>query len=277
MILVDFNQIVLASLHAALGKHAAGDIEIDPFRNMVANVLRKNNSRFRKQYGPMVLAVDSKSYWRKDSFPFYKASRKKRRDESKLNWPEIFRCLDIINQELQTRFPYKYICVPGAEADDIIGVLCKHATEPVLILSRDEDFLQLHNSQIRQYDTVNEKFLSCPDPAEFLRLHIMSGDYGDGIPNIKCPDNHYVASLPIKKITTKFLASMNNIENEPDNPYYANYQRNKRLIDLSYTPQDIQDQILLAFEAPVQRTRKDLNEFFIERRMKDQLDYIHEF
>ena len=61
MILVDFNQIVLASLHAALGKHAAGDIEIDPFRNMVANVLRKNNSRFRKQYGPMVLAVDSKS------------------------------------------------------------------------------------------------------------------------------------------------------------------------------------------------------------------------
>ena len=41
------------------------------------------------------------------------------------DWTQIFECLDTIKSELKEFFPYKYIEIEAAEADDIIGVLAK--------------------------------------------------------------------------------------------------------------------------------------------------------
>ena len=52
-------------------------------------------------------------------------SRRKGREESDLNWDDIFGTLNKIRNEIKENFPYKYLEVFGAEADDIIGFLCE--------------------------------------------------------------------------------------------------------------------------------------------------------
>ena len=52
-------------------------------------------------------------------------SRRKGREESDLDWDVIFGTLNKIRNEIKENFPYKYLEVFGAEADDIIGFLCE--------------------------------------------------------------------------------------------------------------------------------------------------------
>ena len=42
----------------------------------------------------MVICADGMNTWRKEFYPQYKASRKKGRDSSGLDWQEIFRVLN---------------------------------------------------------------------------------------------------------------------------------------------------------------------------------------
>ena len=116
----------------------------DLIRHIVINTIRDINLKFRNKYGNLVLAADSKKYWRRAVFPHYKASRKRIRDTSKIDWERIFKHTSVFKEELQNYFPYKYIEVEGAEADDIIGVSCLFSgiEEDILIISSDKDYLQ---------------------------------------------------------------------------------------------------------------------------------------
>ena len=51
--------------------------------------------------------------------------RRKGREESDLDWDDIFGTLNKIRNEIKENFPYKYLEVFGAEADDIIGFFAK--------------------------------------------------------------------------------------------------------------------------------------------------------
>ena len=58
-------------------------------RHVVLNTIRMYNTKFREEYGQMILACDGGS-WRKDVFPEYKANRKKARDKSDMDWGFFF-------------------------------------------------------------------------------------------------------------------------------------------------------------------------------------------
>lgn len=78
-----------------------------------------------------------------------------------MNWNEVFRILNLVREELKDNFPYKVVHMEGAEADDIIGALVQNTQEfgnhePVMIISSDKDFIQLH--KYSNVKTVFTKF-----------------------------------------------------------------------------------------------------------------------
>ena len=80
MILVDMNQISLASMMMHLHMNKSDEIDENVVRHMILNSLRMYRTKFSSEYGELVLCYDSKHYWRRDYFPQYKSSRRKSRE-----------------------------------------------------------------------------------------------------------------------------------------------------------------------------------------------------
>lgn len=242
------------------------------------NTIRATKIRY-KEYGNVVIACDDKNYWRKDIFPYYKANRKKNREESNVDWPSIFSALEKFKVELRDNFPYKVIQVPKVEADDIIAVLTmKYHQEGILIASHDKDYQQLQKYPlVKQYSNVTNKELICSYPEKYLLEHIIKGDVGDGIPNCLSPDNSFVMGIRQKPITAKRLEQISFDTSSLDEDVKAKFLRNKLLIDFTEIPQDIQNQILLAFDSQEYGDRKKIFNYFMENRMKNLMSSIGDF
>lgn len=281
MIILDLQQVMISTLMAQLGGHNDIEIQEDLLRHMVLNSIRAIKLKFSPEYGELVIACDHNNSWRKSVFPYYKANRKKAREESELDWNLIFNSLNQIKAELKEYFPYKVIHVEGAEADDVIGtlVLKQKYRGPVLIVSGDKDFIQLHSLGIRQYDNVKKAFIEHSDPTKYLAEHIIKGDRGDGIPNILSPDNCLVIGQrqrPMRQSRLEILSSTN-WDTCADNELKRNYMRNRQLINLSCTPQVIVDQILTQYTEQGTKQRPPLINYFIKNKLKNLMPAIGEF
>ena len=90
------NQISVASLMMHLSMEKTKIVETDKVRHMILNSIRMYRQQFNEEYGEVVLAYDSKHYWRRDFFHYYKKNRKKVRDNDGNNWEDIFECLNKI-------------------------------------------------------------------------------------------------------------------------------------------------------------------------------------
>lgn len=145
MLLVDLNQVLISNVMQHINTVGKKDLNENMIRHIVLNSLRAYNKQFRSKYGNMVICCDSKKYWRREIFPFYKHHRKKEREKSDLDWAMFFDVFAKIRDELRQNFPYRVIEVEGAEADDVIAVLAARFSqhESVLIISEDKDFIQL--------------------------------------------------------------------------------------------------------------------------------------
>ncbi len=278
MILLDCNQVMFATLFASIGKHTNIKIEESLIRHMTLNVIRNINSKFRAEYGQLVICNDSRSNWRKSIFPFYKAGRKKSREQSELDWKAIFNIMGNIKDELRTQFPYKFLDVEGAEADDIIGTICnKVIDEKILIVSGDKDYRQLHRSGVQQYDPIHSRFIQESEPNQYLTIQIMKGDATDGIPNIASPDNTFVINQRQKKMTQKLLDELTTFQIDSSNKYYRNYIRNKTLIDLREIPKDIKQNIIEQFNNTAPKDKSNLLSYFQQHKLKQLVEHVNDF
>jgi hypothetical protein len=283
MIIVDLSQVMISNLMMQLGNHTNTEVEEDLLRHMILNSIRSYNQKFKDEYGEMIIACDDRNFWRRDIFPYYKANRKKSREKSELNWTQIFDALHKIRDELKMFFPYRVIQVDSAEADDIIGslVMAKGDTnEKILILSGDKDFVQLQRyNNVKQYDPVQKKFRTTNDPDRFIKEHIMRGDVGDGIPNFLSTDNCLVVGERQKPVASKKLDVWVNQKPEEfcDERMLRGYRRNQQLVDLTFIPQNVQDNILSEYEAQGGKDRKNLFNYFIEKKLKNLIESINEF
>ena len=286
MIIVDINQVMIANIMAQLGNHTNAAIEEDLFRHMVLNALRGFRKTF-PDYGELVIACDDKKYWRKQQFPFYKANRKKSREQSDVDWNQIFNCLNKIRDELKEYSPYRVIQVDGAEADDVIATLCIEfgtilaSGEKLLILSGDKDFVQLQvYGNVEQYNPVLKKHIKHVNPHQYLREHILKGDRGDGIPNIMSADDCIAKGerqkpLPAKRI--EYLTSIADLSKVLPEDQMKNFKRNEQLIDLHMIPEDLRKSVLESFHAQVNKSRDKLAEYFTQHKLKALTDSIGEF
>lgn len=269
---------MFATLFASIGKHTNIKIEESLIRHMTLNVIRNINSKFRAEYGQLVICNDSRSNWRKSIFPFYKAGRKKSREQSELDWKAIFNIMGNIKDELRTQFPYKFLDVEGAEADDIIGTICnKVIDEKILIVSGDKDYRQLHRSGVQQYDPIHSRFIQESEPNQYLTIQIMKGDATDGIPNIASPDNTFVINQRQKKMTQKLLDELTTFQIDSSNKYYRNYIRNKTLIDLREIPKDIKQNIIEQFNNTAPKDKSNLLSYFQQHKLKQLVEHVNDF
>ena len=283
MILVDMNQVTLSNLMVQLG--GSKNVEPDFVRHMVLNSLRSYRSKFQGEFGELVLCYDNKTNWRREYFPNYKHSRRKGRKESKLDWNNIFDTLHMIKSELTEFFPYKVLEVNNAEADDIIASVVFHvASEPknyekVLILSSDKDFIQLHNDRIKQYNPVLNKFVGQGEnPSLYIREHILKGDRSDGIPNVLSDDNVFIEGRRQRPLSKKKIETWcNEIVPTFNEEEQKNYDRNRKLIDLSCLPKEIEDKINNEFNDVKVATRDKILGYFINKKLKTLIESIDEF
>jgi len=275
MILIDFTQTIIAGLMAQM-KHSDGEVDENLLRHMILNSLRNYAKRYKDQYGDIVLCTDAAHPWRRNYFPLYKANRKKAREADDRDWTMIFDTLQKVKDEIRENFPFHYMYVENCEADDIIAILVKHATEPVLIVSGDKDFQQLHSDTVSQWSPNLNKMINCEDPSLFLKEHILKGDKSDGIPNILSNDNcldEGIRQTPLKKaVLEKYLR----ISIENDDKYYRNYLRNQTLIDLSFIPIDVEQAILREWDNSDPPTGK-VFDYLTKNRLNELLDNVEDF
>ena len=278
MIIIDMNQIMISNLMAQLKNDKLNESLV---RHMVLTSLKSYEQKYGEKYGEMVLAYDSKQYWRKTYFPYYKQNRKKDREKSQHDWSAIFDVLNKIRDEIREYFPYKVVEVLGAEADDVISTLCKNKgpKELILILSGDKDFIQLHKYPgVYQYNPITKKSLGFDNPHAFIKEHIIKGDKSDGIPNFLSPDDCFVKGERQKPISQKNLAKW--VDMEPaafckNEIQLANYHRNRKLIDFDYVPEEIEQQILDEFNSLNISGKKVPLEYFQKHQLNDLMqDYF---
>jgi 5'-3' exonuclease len=291
MILIDMNQVMISNLMVQI--QLSNELDKGLVRHMVLNSLRMYNQKFGEEYGELVLCYDSKHYWRREYFPYYKGTRKKDREKSNFNWGSIFEILNQIRDEIRENMPYKVMEVDGAEADDIISVLTKYQAHEniklqrdmkpigkVLILSGDKDFIQLQKYPwLKQYNPVMKKFVSGMDPKKYILEHVLKGDKSDGIPNYLSPDDTFVEGKRQKPLMKKNLDRIVNLSaeqfcNEEQMNYY---KRNLTLIDFSYIPVEVEERILESFDSVTQTPRNKMYGYFVKQQLINLLDKIGEF
>lgn len=281
MILVDFNGIAIATV--VINKV----IDEEMIRHMILNSLRMYNLKFRKEYGEMILCCDSRNNWRREYYPQYKAGRRKGRTQSDIDWNKAFEILNKVRSEIRENFPYKVIEVEGCEADDIIGTLVTNTQEfgqyeNVKIVSADGDFKQLQAYEnVSQFSPLLKKDVVDTSPKVNLREKIIKGDAGDGVPNVLSDDNVFVEGIRQTPVTKKKLEGIiQDLEQDMvlDTTWYRNFQRNRTLIDLSYTPDHLKSKIINEYEAQKPASNRSLVlPFLINKNMKQLIESVEEF
>jgi hypothetical protein len=272
---------MISNYMTQIGNHTNIAVDENLFRHMVLNSIRSINKKFSQEYGYIVIACDSARSWRKEIFPYYKANRKKARENSELDWSVVFNSLNKVREELKEFFPYRVIQVEHAEADDIIGSLVDefHGL-PILIVSGDKDFVQLQcYMNVKQYDPVRKRFITHNNPAQFVREHIIKGDMGDGVPNFLSPDNSYVVGVRQKPIRSKKLSEWVSMEPEQfcDETMLRNYKRNQQLVDLQFVPKNIREETIRQYNAQSGKDRAKLFNYFVEHKLKNLIESIGDF
>ena len=286
MIIVDFNGIAISSIVTQ-----KLEVQEDLIRHMILNSIRMYNKKYRAEFGQLVVACDS-STWRRDYFPEYKYKRRETRaedqaDESKMDWNEVFRILNMVLDEIRDNLPYKVVKVDKAEADDIIGTLVeltqefgKH--EPVMIISSDKDFVQLQKySNVQQFSPMLKKEMKEKNPRNFLYEHIFKGDSGDGVPNVLSADNVFVKGERQKPVTAKkmeeWMSNIENLQKVMDATTYRNFVRNKKLIDLSETPAELKEEIINTYENQTVAHKSRVLNYLIEKRCRMLIESVGDF
>lgn len=248
MIIIDYNGIAIGSIVAQ-----KMEVEEDLIRHMILNSIRMYKQKF-KEYGEVVVVADAGGNWRKDVYPEYKARRKKNRDDSKMDWDEVFRITNMVREEIKENFPYKVMHVWGCEADDVIAQLVfrsqefgKH--EDIMIISADHDFKQLQKfDNVKQFSPMTKKLVKEDNPRLYLEEHILKGDNGDGVPNVLSDDKVFLEERKQTVLSAKKKQTLLADPQAMGEAVYRNYQRNQKMVDLSQCPQSIVEEIIDTFE-----------------------------
>ena len=251
MIFVDLHGILIANIMVAFLK----EVELDEglVRHMILHSLRKINQKHRGN-GRIIISCDSKKYWRKEVFPYYKIKRKESLDKSNFNWREIHEYMDKIKGELKDNFLHWSVMeIDGAESDDIIATLVKrlHKVEEIIIVSSDKDFSQLQKYPgVRQYDPRKEEgdsqWIVCENPESFLFEHICIGDAADSIPNVVSGADSIALGVRQKPMLRKKIEVWK--EEGVPQEILPRFEQNKIIIDFQYIPKDIEEKIIKSFK-----------------------------
>ena len=109
--------------------------------------------------------------------------------------------------------------------------------------------------------------------------HIITGDKGDGVPNMLSPDNSFVDGIRQRAIRKALLAEWK--VTPPEQWITADmshgYNRNQMLVDLSKTPKEIKENIINSYTKQQGGDKSQILNFFIKNKMRGLMDVIQDF
>ena len=298
MILVDYSQVSLAAILAFQRELKGNEAEVkNLIRHVTLSTLKSYKKKYGGEYGELVICCDGRKYWRKEAFAYYKASRKKNRDASDLDWKLIFDTLTEMREDISTHFPWRIIHVDRAEADDVIACMSKwlqanqltqeglmEDPQKVLILSSDKDFkqLQIYNN-IKQWSPMQKKYVTASksELKAWMIEHIVKGDAGDGVPNILSPDDIFLQDgVRQKPVSAKRLAEFveTGFDSCRNDDERRNWHRNSTLVSFDYIPQDVNDSIVNTYlNNKPKGDKMAVMNYLIQNRCRLLLDELDDF
>jgi hypothetical protein len=279
MIIIDYNGIAISNIVTQ-----KLDIDENLIRHMILNSIRMYRTKFKDKFGEVVIAGDAGNNWRYKAFPQYKAARKKGRKDSKMDWNEIFRIINMVWDELGEYFPYKTIKIDGCEADDVIAALVEDTQEfgnhdDVMIISADKDFAQLQKyNNVSQFSPMTKKYIKVEHPRKQLLELILKGDTSDGVPNVLSGDNVFVDGERQTPLRRPVMEALMEDPTSQGQDVLRNIQRNRKLIDLESTPADLKREIINTFNSQDKwENRKKVFQYLVDKRCRRLLEDVKEF
>lgn len=298
MLIIDYSQVCIAALSPFFDEMGSNPTSVENLgRHAILSKIKAIRVQF-KEYGEMIIACDGKNYWRKDVHPHYKGLRKKAREESNIPWPEIYRVMDMVRNELAEHSMYKVIRHERAEADDIMAILTLHVAnkrlvevglemdyQPVMLVTSDGDMKQLHATpNVKQYSPMHAKYVKLDkgeSAVDFLRHKIIVGDSSDGIPNafsdINCLMDKIRQTPATEKRIKPLLESEILSDGTNDDKIKSRLEQNETLISFHKIPQWLIDEIIEAYDTKPNGTRMTLFKYLAENKCRLLLDEIQQF
>lgn len=176
-----------------------------------------------------VMDCNRSNIWRNEIYNLYKANRVQKNNFD----PDVFKYM---YENVLPDVSCKVLQCDQAEADDIIGTLCKYIQDSeIIVIADDNDYLQLADERICLYNLkqkcINERVMG--NKTKDLFYKILVGDKADNIPSI-------FTEAKAKKIVDMYYANENDIINEVVKiNKHQEYQLNKALIDMQMIPSHI--------------------------------------
>ena len=185
LILIDGSSYLYRAFHAYPGTMSNGDIPTNAVYGVV-NMLRSMMRQFSSERIAVVFDAKGKTF-RDEMYTEYKANRPPMPDDLRCQIEPLYDVIRAMGLPL--------ICIPGVEADDVIGTLAYQASQqgmPVLISTGDKDMAQLVDDNVTLINTMTnvvmdregviEKFGIPPELIiDYLAL---MGDKVDNIPGV---------------------------------------------------------------------------------------------
>ena len=273
-ILVDTANTFFRARHVINGD---ADIKLGMAFHITLNSIRKAWQQFNGSH--VIFCLEGRS-WRKDFYTPYKAQRaaqraahtEKEQDEEKIFWEAFDTFKDFITDKTNCTVLQN----PQLEADDLIaGWIQTHPNDKHVIISTDTDFVQLIAPNVTQYNGVMEHVIThegifddkgkpvidkktqepkpAPNPEWLLFEKCMRGDTSDNVfsayPGVRTKGTSKKVGLTeaFEDRNSKGYA-WNNLmlqrwsdHNGQEHRVLEDYERNRRLIDLSYQPDHIKE------------------------------------
>lgn len=228
MILIDFSALLHQNVYGAISgmkpeKDENGKYRTEQFiyytKYLIIQEILEFKKRF-KNYGTVVLCLDchSSANWRLDVYKPYKGSRHAGREQSPINWCDVYAEINELEDALRKLTSLNVVMVERAESDDVILCLsefCASIHEKTMIISADKDLIQAQKyAEISQYSPITRKFVTAEDKDNSMQDwhndHVYLGDTSDEVPsvfkNLVFTDefNNYIKSKNLNVTPEKF-------------------------------------------------------------------------
>jgi len=255
VVLFDFNNLAIRVFFVKDIGATTVNPEYGLWRFMVFDNIYKALSRI-EDVSEVVLAVDNHHSWRKLYWERYKESRKKKRDDDRVDWNTLFRTMDDFLLSIQEHIPFKVIKVANAEADDVVAIICMEGEERYHIISTDEDYLQLTAENVIIYNPRTKEEVSCEDPEQFVVTKCLTGQSKDDIFNIKTPLDWGLTPETLNKRKPGFgpksaekVLKSGYEQWLTENNLEERFHVNRVLIDFKKIPNVIRNRVMHAYES----------------------------
>jgi len=297
-LLFDLNNLMMRNLFNGDVGASTETPDYNLWKFLIFDQIYQAFTRF-KDINEVILAIDDKESWRKLLFSRYKESRKKKRSTD-VDFKMVFDQYHKFCNDIKSSIPFKVIKIRRAEADDVIAILSKHINNNAIIMSNDQDFIQLIDGEkIKLYNPVKSEYITInqKDKENKMNKLFLTGQAKDDIFNVKTPNDYPtdyrkppLGEKTADKIIEQGLAFFllkecelkkgEEIDSNGKKTYKYhrlflpedNFIRNKSLIDFSFIPVLLSDIIKKKYDNYELPDPNNMYRFFMDNGWTGYLD-----